>query len=106
MVPQAEARSSYIAHSAESGRDLITATEADCNVFGLERKALPPQENRKVPLCTPVWLEGAGFQPFIGQRLCARRAIAQAIASLIEQYSSERNKLLCIYIAGTDKVPL
>ena len=86
-MPQAEARSSYIAHSAESGRDLITAAEADCNIFGLERKALPPQENRKVPLCTPVWLERAGFQPFIGQRLCARRAIAQAIASLIKQYS-------------------
>ena len=63
MVPQAEAQSSYIAHSAESGRDLITAAKADCNVFGLERKALPPQENRKVPLCTPALLNVQAFSP-------------------------------------------
>lgn len=46
------------------------------------------------------------FHPLKGKDFCERRAIAQAIASLIKQYSLKRNKLLCICIAGTDKVPL
>ena len=44
--PEPKLRATITARSAEAGETVITAAEADCNVFGSEREALFPQENR------------------------------------------------------------